>query len=338
MKTDFGIMLQKYFRDYLPNDRGASLRTISTYRYAFIQFIEFMETARDTNIGEITLAQLNYSNVRDFLRWLENNRHVSVSTTNQRLAALKSFATFVKYEFPEYLTASEEIVKIKSKVNEQTTISYLSPEGMRCLLDTIDITMQSGLRDYTIILLLFLTGIRVSELIAIKGRDVCMSSPRHIVIHGKGNKNRHVPMVKELHAQLMKYAKLFDFTLVRNLDKPLFRNHSGDEFTRQGINYTLLKYAQQAKSKNPELIPEHLSPHKIRHSTAMSLVEQGTELIIIRDLLGHRSIQATEIYAKLSSNRKREAIEKASSHIVPEERPEWEENTSLKEWLKGFKE
>ena len=96
MKTDFGIMLQKYFWDYLPNDRGASLRTISTYRYAFIQFIEFMETARDTNIGEITLAQLNYSNVRDFLRWLENNRHVSVSTTNQRLAALKSFATFVK--------------------------------------------------------------------------------------------------------------------------------------------------------------------------------------------------------------------------------------------------
>lgn len=337
MKTDFGIMLQKYFREYLPNDRGSSLRTISTYRYAFIQFIEFMEAARKTNIGEITLTHLNQSNVRDFLRWLENTKHVSVSTTNQRLAALKSFAAFVKYEYPEYLTASEEIVKIKSKVKEQSTISYLSPEGMRCLLGTIDISTQSGLRDYSIIILLFLTGIRVSELIVIKGRDVCMASPRHIIIHGKGKKNRHVPMVKELHTQLMKYTKLINFALVQNLDRPLFRNHSGNEFTRQGINYILLKYARQARMKNPKLIPEHLSPHKIRHSTAMSLIEEGTELIIIRDLLGHRSIQTTEIYAKLSSNRKREAIEKLSSLIVPEEKAEWEENTSLKEWLKGFK-
>lgn len=337
MKANFGRILQKYFRDFLPNDRGASPRTISTYRYAFIQFIEYMETCKDTAVGEISMSDFTSQNTRAFLRWLENEKKTSVSTSNQRLAALKSFASFAKYEYPEFLSECEQIAKIKAKAKEKKTVKYLSSEGIGLVLRSIDKNTPNGLRDYTILLLMFLTGIRVSELIGIKCRDVVINSPKYIVIHGKGGKNRHVPIVRELNEQLQKYRTVVDFTHVKYLDTPLFRNHSGSEFTRQGINYILAKYVGEARKKDENLIPLGISPHKIRHSTAMSLVDEGTELIVIRDLLGHSSIQTTEIYAKLSSDRKRKAIEEASAKIVPEEEAQWERNPSIKDWLRSFK-
>lgn len=337
MKTAFGKLLHKFMRSYLPDDRGASPRTISTYRYAFIQFIDYMESVENIPMNKISMDHFNEKNIRKFLRWLEDARSLSVASSNQRLAALKSFSTFAKYEYPEYMLECERIIKIKPKKKEQKNVSFLSTEGMGALLGSIDSSTKTGLRDYTMVLLLFLTGIRVSELIGIKCRDVIFSSPRHIVIHGKGNKTRHVPITKELKNQLVKYQSIIDFTSVDNYDNTLFVNHSNNGFTRQGINYTFTKYANLARSKHPDLIPVSISPHKIRHSTAMSLVEEGTELIVIRDLLGHTSVQTTEIYAKISSNRKRAAIEEASSKIVPIEAAQWEESTSLKDWLKSFK-
>lgn len=337
MKTAFGKLLHKFMRSYLPDERGASPRTITTYRYAFIQFIDYMESMDDVSIDNISMDNFNEKNIRNFLRWLEDAKSLSIASTNQRLAALKSFASFAKYEYPEYMLECERIAKIKPKKKELKTVSYLSTEGMGALLSSIDRSSKSGLRDYTMVLLLFLTGIRVSELIGIKCRDVIFSSPRYIVIHGKGNKTRHVPITKELKAQLVKYQSILDFTSVDNYERPLFANHSKNGFTRQGINYTLTKYANLARKTHPELIPVSISPHKIRHSAAMSLVEEGTELIVIRDLLGHSSVQTTEIYAKLSSNRKRAAIEEASSKIVPTEVAQWEESASLKDWLKSFK-
>ena len=122
----------------------------------------------------------------------------------------------------------------------------------------------------------------------------------------------------------------------QNLDDYIFKSHTGDKFTRQGVNYLISKYARKARNIEPALIPVDCSPHKIRHSSAMSLVEEGVDLIAIRDLLGHSSVQTTEIYAKMSAAKSRSAIEAASKEIVPKEDALWETSYNIKEWLKGM--
>ena len=117
---------------------------------------------------------------------------------------------------------------------------------------------------------------------------------------------------------------------------PLFSNHRKEKFTRAGVNYILDKYAKQARIKNPTLIPEPLSCHSLRHSKAMHLLQAGVNLIYIRDILGHSSIQVTEIYAKADSKQKREAIEKAYANVIPKEAPLWQTDGDLLEWLNGF--
>lgn len=333
MKTGFALLLHKYFRDYLVNDLGASSCTISTYRTAFIQFIDYMESIQNVVADQIDLHHITRQNILSFLEWLEQKRSVSVATRNQRLAAFKSFAIFIRYERPEYLAQTDDVRKIKIKKGQQKEISYLKPEGINLLLGQIDRMELSGQRDYAMFFLMYTTGIRVSELIQIKGRDVSMNCPRHLLIHGKGGKMRHVPMIKQLGKILADYTAKTGAFLPHNLDRPLFTNHSRNQFTRQGINHLLGKYADMARHQNPSLIPADTSPHKLRHSTAMALVDKGTELIVVRDLLGHASVQTTEIYAKLSNHRKREAIEGASLQIVNQEEPLWEANASLKEWL-----
>lgn len=333
MKTDFAVLLHKYFRDYLVNDLGASSCTISTYRTAFVQFIDYMKSVQNVVADRIDLHHITRQNILPFLEWLEQKRSVSVATRNQRLAAFKSFAIYIRYERPEYLVQADDVRKIKIKKGQQKEISYLKPEGINLLLVQIGRETLSGQRDYVMFFLMYTTGIRVSEIIQIKGRDVSMNHPRHLLIHGKGGKKRHVPMIKQLGQVLTSYTSKTGAFLPHNLDRPLFTNHSGNQFTRQGINHLLGKYANMARIQNPSLIPVDTSPHKLRHSTAMALVDKGTELIVVRDLLGHASVQTTEIYAKLSNHRKREAIEGASLQIVNPEEPLWEANASLKEWL-----
>ena len=119
-------------------------------------------------------------------------------------------------------------------------------------------------------------------------------------------------------------------------DDWLFINHMGNQFTRQGICYLVRKYAEKAHAVDASLIPEDMSPHKIRHSAAMGLVSAGVDLIYIRDLLGHVSVKTTEVYARADAKMKREAIEAASKELVPKENALWESNTSLKQWLKEF--
>ena len=333
-RTDFACAVHRYFRDYLINERGCSERTIETYRYAFIQFIDFMENRHNVKPEKIELKHINHKSIQSFLFWLECEKKVSVATRNQRLAAFKCFVSFLKYDLPECIDTAIQIQSIKIKKSHAKEISYLKPEGIKLLLSQINKTTRGGRRDFAMFTLLYATGIRVSELIEIRGRHVSMSAPKHITIYGKGSKIRHVPIVRHLSSFLEKYLEENCSLLPQNLDKPIFVNHSNGKFTRQGINHLLSKYANMARKIDPSLVPDDCSPHKIRHSTAMAMVESGTDLIIIRDFLGHSSVQTTEIYAKLSASCRMNAIEAASKEIVPPEDALWIKNASLKEWLK----
>ena len=183
---------------------------------------------------------------------------------------------------------------------------------------------------------LYTTGIRVSELINIKVKDISLTEPFTIKVHGKGNKGRYVPLMKTTIPYIKRYLSLMKFDCESKMNEYFFINHMGEQFTRQCVNYILKKYADKAREINSEIVPADLTAHKMRHTAAMELLSSGVDLMYIRDLLGHSSITTTEVYARTDAKSKRKAIEAASKELVPHEEANWDNNDGLKKWLKSF--
>jgi len=333
--TKFAQYLNKFFTVHLPNTNGYTPSTINSYRYAFILFLTFMEEQNIT-ADKIEITDLTQQNVLKYLDWLQVRRGNSVSTRNQRQAVINSFVKYLMYEFPDYLAEFQTILKLPVKKAPQREISYLKTEGVKLLFDQVDINAKNGLRDYAMLTLFYTTGIRVTELISIRVKDVSLCPPSTLLVHGKGQKSRFVPLTEEAVTILNKYLNAVGLVDDKHLNEWLFINHMEKQFTRQGINYIVSKYAGMSREKSPALIPEKFSPHKLRHTVAMELVDSGVDLIYIRDLFGHVSVTTTEVYAKASTDKKRKAIEAVSKEIVPEESAQWEKNSELKDWLKSF--
>ncbi|MCL2322959.1 MAG: site-specific integrase [Oscillospiraceae bacterium] len=309
--------------------------TIDSYRYAFMLFLTFME-GQKVLADEVEISDLTHQNILKYLDWLQSQRSNSISTRNHRQAVINSFVKYLMYEFPDYLSEFQAILNIPVKKAPQKEIAYLKTDGIKLLFDQVDISSKSGIRDYAILMLLYTTGIRVSELIQIKVKDVSLGQPPTLLVHGKGQKSRFVPITKQAVNIITKYINSYNLTKDCHLQDWLFRNHLNEQFKRQGINYIIKKYADISRSKNSNLIPKNFSPHNMRHTLAMELVDSGVDLIYIRDLLGHVSVKTTEIYAKTNTTKKREAIEAASKEIVPREEAQWEQNSNIKDWLKNF--
>lgn len=335
-RTDFAVFLNKYLTDYMVNSRGSSERTIESYRYAFVFLLEYYSEEMKISADRIRLADLTYENVSGFYAWLESNQKNGIATRNLRQSAINSFARYLMYERPEYLSEYQKILEIPVKKAPQKEIAYLKTEGIKLLLDQVQLNQKNGIRDYAILMLMYTTGIRVGELICLKVKDASLTSPCTLLVHGKGKKSRFVHLNSAMIPMLNRYLKEMHYNDYTKTDEWLFINHMGGQFTRQGICHLIRKYSDAARKVNPDLIPIDMSPHKIRHSTAMGLVSAGVDLIYIRDLLGHVSVRTTEIYARADTKLKREAIEAASKAIVPKKEAIWESNTSLREWLKNF--
>lgn len=332
MATDFSIYLHKFLASYLANERGAQLNTIDTYRYTFIAFAKYLK-ASSIKIDFFEIKDFNRMLIVDFLDDIEK-RGGSIATRNNRLAAIISFCKFLTYEYPEYLDQYLEIMKIPFKKTSMKTVPYLEIEDMQLLMSFTSKETKKQYRDYMILLLLYETGARVSELINFKPRDFHMQKPYYVKILGKGNKERVVPLAKEVITELQAYLH------ITGLDKKpsdtfLFTNSQGDMLTRAGITYVLNKYADLASENDSCKLPKKLHPHIFRHTKAMHLLQGGVNIVYIRDFLGHTSIQTTEIYARANSKLKQEAIENAFIDIYPVEKAEWE-NESVLVWLKNF--
>jgi len=335
-RTDFAFYLNKFFVEYMPNVKGLSPRTIDSYRYSFIKYLDFLQKARSLSAGRVAISDLTSDNVRDFLGWLQDEHHNGASTRNQRQAALNSFVKYLMCEYPDYLNEYQRILAIPVKKTAQPEMAFLKTQGMKLLMEQPDISTPSGLRDYVMLAVMYTTGIRVTELIGIRVKDLSLQEPRSLLVRGKGGRYRYVPILKHTTPVIHRYLSENNYDRPENLSEWLFKNHMGQQFTRQGINYLVAKYTAMAREASHELIPDHFSPHKMRHSTAMSLLEAGVDLIYIRDLLGHVSVKTTEVYARTDAKLKREAIEAASTKIVPKEVATWEGDANLKDWLKNF--
>lgn len=335
-QTDFAVGLNRFLTDYLVNKRGCTSRTIDSYRYAFVFLLDYYDEVLHISAERLTIRDLTYERLSGFLDWLQSEKKNSVSTRNQRQAAINSFIHYLAYEYPEYISEYQRILGIPVKKAPQKEISYLKTEGVTALMDSIDTGHTNGLRDYVMLMLLYTTGIRVSELINIQVKDISLYEPYTMLIHGKGQKSRYVPVLKDSVPILKEYLKHMGYLAPGKSEEWLFINHMRKQFTRQGINYIIRKYADKARTGAPELIPEDMSPHKMRHTTAMELVDSGVDLIYIRDLLGHVSVKTTEVYARADAKLKRAAIEAASKEIVPPEEAKWDNDADLKTWLKQF--
>jgi len=332
--TKFAHYLNKFFTVYLPNIGGHTPATVDSYRYAFMMFLAYMEE-RGTDADLLDVHHLTRQNILGFLEWLQVSRNNSIATRNQRQAAINSFIRYLMYEFPDSLAEFQQILSLPIKKAPQKEIPYLKTDDVKLLFKQIGTDTDSGIRDFAMLTLLYTTGIRVSELIGIKVKDVSLGYPPTLLVHGKGQKSRYVPLAAPAVDALWRHIDCQGLDEPQYLTAWLFVNHMKKQFARQGINYIVKKYFLMAKAEN-SISADRFSPHIMRHSTAMGLVDSGVDLIYIRDLLGHVSVTTTEVYAKADAARKREAIEAASKEIVPQENALWESENGLKGWLKKF--
>jgi site-specific recombinase XerD len=306
----------------------------------FVQYINYMKTVKETPLDKLTLERLTRSSVTGYLKWTMEERKCSPATRNYRLAALHSFAAYLQYTVIERMEEWQRILAIKAIPTERKAPNYLSVEGIRLLLAQPDTSTWKGRRHLAILSLLYDTGARVQELADLIVDSVRINhEPYSLRLFGKGRKMRIVPLVKEQVVILRQYMEENNLNDDNKVMQPLFYNSRGEKLTREGITYVLKTYAHMARSRTPELIPERLSCHSVRHSKAMHMLQNGVNLVYIRDILGHVSIQTTDVYARADSKAKREALEKAYENLVPDKdtEREWERNRNLLDWLKGFK-
>lgn len=336
--TDFAKYLTKFFSEYLVGERGASTHTIRSYSNTFTHLLAFMDEKEHIKADALLLDHLNRNVILGFLDWLQTSKQCGNATRNQRLAALHSFFKYMQYEDVKRMSRWQEILSIKVKRQDRRSVNYLTVDGIKFLLEQISTNTRMGRRNLALIALMYDSGARVQEIIDLSPSSLRMDKPSCITLYGKGNKKRIVPLQNEQVALLLAYMKENSLDNPGNNQRPLFANNRGGRLTNAGITYILNMYADIARKLKPELIPDKISPHTLRHSYAMHLLKAGVNLVYIRDILGHVSIQTTEIYARADSKQKREALEAAYINVIPNLGTEgsWEKDSQLKVWLKNI--
>lgn len=334
----FSSILEKFFKTYLPGEVGACSNSIRSYRDTFMLFFEYMDSIYKIKPDKICLSHFKKEEILLFLKWLEEIKGNSVSTRNQRLSAIRSFCNLVMFTCPEHVRNCSEIRSIKYKKAIKETVKYMTIEEVTKLFSQIDTRTKSGRRDLTLLSLLYNTGARVQEMIDLTPSNLRLDRPAIVELYGKGRKKRIVPLDEPIVKLLQGYMREQGLLNVANAHHPLFFNAQGGKLTNPGIAYIINKYASLLKAQNSGVSNINITPHVFRHSRAMHLLQVGVPLIYIRDILGHVSVQTTEIYARTDSKIKREALEKAYKDIGISE-PEiksWDKDSKLKTFLKSL--
>ncbi len=336
--TDFAEYLESFFTDYLAAEQGVSKHTVRSYRDTFVLLIDYMSDNQNVSVNKLSMKDFSRDRIIGFLNWLEDSRDNCISTRNQRYACIRSFFEYMERKDPTKLATWQSIRSVKSKKTPGTVVNHLTVDAIKCLLDQIPTKTRHGRRNLTMLSLLYESGSRVQELVDLTPSCLRLEKPALIRLHGKGDKTRIVPLMDQQVEILTIYLEENYLNTPSQSERPLFINRSGAKLTCSGVTYILKKYASMARVVHPELIPRQISPHIFRHSKAMHLVQAGVNLIYIRDILGHVSVQSTEVYARADSKQKRESLEKASRDIIDKDigKPSWEKDNGLKYFLKSL--
>lgn len=312
MKTNALGNLAKYielfFVDYLMNQKSVSTHTVTSYRDTFSLFLAFIQSSSGQTPDNLDIEDIDSEMIVDFLNYLEADRGVKVRSRNQRLAGLRSFYRYLAIKCPQLSLHIQQILAIPQKRFESTQITFLNDAEIDALLNTPDQTTFTGRRDFTLILLLLQTGLRVSEIIGLKCSDVNLGTASYITCLGKGRKRRSTPLTKRT-AKIMK-----TWLSEQECDKSdyVFKNARGRKFSADGIQYLLTKYSLAATKGCPSLAKKKVSPHVARHTTAMKLLGAGVDIATIALWLGHESVETTKVYLAADLKMKEEALKKVN--------------------------
>lgn len=297
-KNFLSLWVKRFLLEYVVDLKNLSKNTQHSYRDTFRLYIPFLNKKIHKPVDQLIIEDMSAKTVKEFLLYLESSRKCSITTRNQRLAALHSFSQFVGYNSPEHLDWYSQIHQIPFKKARRPLITYLEKNEMDALLNSPDLKIQQGKRDHAILLFLYNTGARADEVaqLIISDLDLAYVPKRNfssVLIRGKGNKLRHCPLwpqtVKELNSLIIN----------RNGSEPVFLNRYSQPFTRFGIYDLIRRYAKKTILQMPSLNKKHISPHTIRHTTATHLLRAGVDINTIRVWLGHVSINTTNIYAEI---------------------------------------
>lgn len=334
--TDFATHLTGFLSVYLPRQKNASNNTIASYRDTFKLLLRYCLEQKDIPVEKLNMSMLTHVIIADFLEWLEEERKCCTATRNQRLAAIHSFFRYVQYEEPSGILHFQKVIALPVKKASKPSVPHLTPEAVKLLLSQPDKMTVKGRRDLTLLSVLYDSGCRVQELANLRVRDVILDNPAVLILNGKGNKVRRVPLMKNTLTLLKHYLQEHSLNKDWKKDYPLFINKQRNKLTKEGIAYIISQYVGSSKRMHASM-PEKVTPHMFRHSKAMHLLQAGVNLIYIRDFLGHEDIKTTEIYAKCDSELKRQAIENAYPNLVEINLPDWNKDVALLDWLSSLK-
>lgn len=313
MNDGFSFHVQRYFVSYLAKRHNYGPNTIGSYRDTFRLLLECLSHAGHKP-ERLTVTDVGCEQATGFLSWLETERHNSVSTRNVRLAHMKSFFRCLMLDEPSFSDHCGRVLSIPSAKAPKKPPECLSTEAVDALLHSVDASDRQGLRHLAILTLLYDSGCRVQELIDLNVSDFQNGACCRLYVHGKGNKYRFIPLLRETGKMLSKYIERFGLSG----DTALFSNANGNRMTRQGIRYIIKKYAVIADGITPGAINADAHPHILRHSKASHLVDKGINIYNVRDFLGHESVATTQMYLTSNPEVTRKAIEAASGKTVPD--------------------
>lgn len=302
----FAMLIQDFFCKRLIDQQNVSARTVASYRDTFRLLLQFAEQDTRKCPTYLTLDDLSAPFILAFLNSLEQERGNSARTRNIRLAAIRSFMRYVAMKDPACLPAIQRVLAIPLKRFDRPVLTFLSREEMQAVIEAPDNSTWNGHRDRVMFTIFYNTGARVSEITGLRVGDVLLERECAIRISGKGRKQRVIPLWKKTVAGLKKWMARID----GNAEAPVFPNHMGKPLSRSGVEYRLRVAIKRATSKCPSLQGRRISPHTLRHTTAMHLLQAGVDITVIALWLGHETPSTTHLYVEADLSMKERALEK----------------------------
>ena len=319
--------IKRFFSHYLPVQKGLSVNTILAYRDAVKLLLCYVADTIKIPVDELTVEDITVKMVLGFLDEYEQKRGCTPRTRNARLASIRNLFDYIARQEPMLILHCGQIRSIPLKRAEHKMVGYLEEKEMQAILNAVDINSRTGVRDKALLMLMYNTGARVSEIVALELDDLRLDDSAQIRLHGKGGKERACPLWPET-ATVLK-----DYLVKRELKQPgtqcVFLNANGVPITRFGIRYITRKYGAQACQVNKAAKP--VNPHTIRHTSAMHLLRSGNDINMVSYWLGHADLNTTHIYVEIDMEMKRKMIAKAGAPKIGKKAP-WQKPNVL-QWL-----
>lgn len=307
--SDFPSLLQAFFTDRLIAQRNASPHTIAAYRDTFRLLFAYAQEQLGKPPSALTLEDLDSSFIGAFLDHLEHKRGNSARSRNARLAGIRSFFRYLAYQVPEHSSRVQRVLAMPSKKHQRAMVDFLTETETRALLDAPDRRTWSGRRDYTLLLMAIQTGLRVSELVGLHCHEVTLEPAAYIRCLGKGRKTRCTPLTRSVASVLNTWMK----EQRGQSSDSLFPNRNGGKLSADGVQFILAKHIAVARQQCSSLKEKKVSPHVLRHTAAMNLLQAGADTSTIALWLGHENPETVHMYVEADLSMKQKILAKTAA-------------------------